>query len=366
MNYKVSFCIVCMGRLSHLKKTLLKSIENNLDFFPNVEFVLLDYHSQDGLEAWVKTEMRTYIDQGILIYYKTTEPAYFHRSHSRNMAFKQATGDILVNLDADNYAGPGFAAFVNERFQQEDDIYLIPDRFRKNNGGSFGKICVRKTDFMKIRGYDEHISGWGYEDTDLFYRLKQLGIKERKILDPQFLRHINHTNLERIENQKNFDLIDAIYIRLEDKLSEAILLYKDATVERGTIINENESTVLYTGNPASTLLEPEWITGTWISNVGGLDLHYINSMPRQEKFTMVQGGAMIRSTQGPNKVFAKVTSDELINLSLMLNESTKNFIRFKANIDQGVVAVNPESFGEGEVSRNFEEDHQTKQISILI
>ena len=101
MDYKISFCTVCMNRLYHLKQTLPRSIKDNMDY-PNVEFVLLDYNSEDGLENWVNTEMSDYIDSGVLVYYKTEEPEHFHRSHSRNVMFKLASGDILINLDADH------------------------------------------------------------------------------------------------------------------------------------------------------------------------------------------------------------------------------------------------------------------------
>ncbi|KKL80749.1 hypothetical protein LCGC14_2001600, partial [marine sediment metagenome] len=50
--YKISFCTTCMGRLYNLKETLPKNIEANGEY-PNVEFVILDYNSSDGLGDWV-------------------------------------------------------------------------------------------------------------------------------------------------------------------------------------------------------------------------------------------------------------------------------------------------------------------------
>ena len=79
---KLAFCITCMNRLSHIQETLVKNMEDN--FSPNeVEFILLDYNSTDGLEEWVKT-LQNYIDIGILHYYRTDIPTHYHRSHSRN------------------------------------------------------------------------------------------------------------------------------------------------------------------------------------------------------------------------------------------------------------------------------------------
>src|ERR1700748_3109986 len=98
---KISICTVCMNRLMHLSETLPRNIRENMDY-PNVEFVVLNYNSRDDMDNWIKYNMMDYIRSGILKYYKTTEPAYFDRSHSKNMALRLATGDILCMVDADN------------------------------------------------------------------------------------------------------------------------------------------------------------------------------------------------------------------------------------------------------------------------
>lgn len=101
---QISFCITCMNRLKHLQETLEKNILDNF-LVDEVEFVVLDYNSQDGLEEWIAQSMMKYIEMGILVYYRTTEPAYYRRSHSRNMVFRLAEGEVVCNLDADNYLG---------------------------------------------------------------------------------------------------------------------------------------------------------------------------------------------------------------------------------------------------------------------
>ena len=49
---QISFCITCMNRLKHLQETLEKNILDNF-LVDEVEFVVLDYNSQDGLEEWI-------------------------------------------------------------------------------------------------------------------------------------------------------------------------------------------------------------------------------------------------------------------------------------------------------------------------
>ena len=80
-NYKISFCTTCMDRLHNLKETLPKNIKDNEED-DDLEFVILDYNSSDGLEEWVKNNMMEYIDSGRLVFYRTEEPKYFDMSHS--------------------------------------------------------------------------------------------------------------------------------------------------------------------------------------------------------------------------------------------------------------------------------------------
>ena len=115
INYKISFCTVCMNRLHHLRKTLLVNIIDNSDY-RDAEFVLLDYNSTDGLEDFVRAEMKDYLNSGKLIYYKTLAPRYFNRSHSRNLVFKLSSGDLICNIDADNFTGKGFVCYLNSEF----------------------------------------------------------------------------------------------------------------------------------------------------------------------------------------------------------------------------------------------------------
>jgi len=197
---KISFITACKGRLHHLAETLPKNIIWNAEY-PNIEFVLLDYNSPDGLETWVKNHMSAMIEKGLLLYFKNPEPQYFHYTHSRNMLLKLATGDIVCNLDADNYSGADFAFYIAERMNQVD--YLIANRCSEVDGyfnplasECFGRIAVKKELILHAGGYLESLESWGAEDRDLYNRLHKLGYKGGYILS-NFLRCISHSNQER-------------------------------------------------------------------------------------------------------------------------------------------------------------------------
>lgn len=166
-----------MGRLYDLKNTLPLNIKDNKNY-PDLEFVILDYNSNDNLWDWMKENMIHEIETGRVSYYRTTEPKYFSMSHSRNIAFKVATGDIVNNLDADNYVFQGcgssecWASYLN-RLANECGEKAI---FAKGRKGMHGRIGFYKKDFIEtLGGYDENLLGYGHDDHDLVKRAWALG-----------------------------------------------------------------------------------------------------------------------------------------------------------------------------------------------
>lgn len=192
----VSFCITCKGRLHHLQQTLpvnLRSSASN----ERVEFILLNYTSPDNLDAWVKREMMHYIEQGRLTYYHIRGCNRFWVAHAKNLAHRLAAGELICNLDADNFIGDGFAFFL------QDKLGGFPNRFIRALGvrGATGRIAFWKDDFLRLGGYDERMQfGWGYEDDDIAERAKRIGI-EPFILDQKspFLRLLSHSHTERVQ-----------------------------------------------------------------------------------------------------------------------------------------------------------------------
>jgi len=192
-----------MGRLHHLSETLPKNINWNSDY-PNLEFVILDYNSSDGLAEWMKRYMLRFIDSGQVVYYKYYDSDYFRYSHSRNILIRLSCGDIICNMDADNYTGKGFAKYLVQKLIKTDFLTgaiinsdrIYPPRFDSITMGCFGRIAIKRDILLKIGGYNEAIEHWGYEDRDLYLRLRSLGYLS-ETLDPRFLFSIPHGDQER-------------------------------------------------------------------------------------------------------------------------------------------------------------------------
>lgn len=216
-----------MNRLHHLKQTLPKNLKDN-EKYPEVEFVILDYNSQDGLEDWAKNNFSNW--QGKVNYYKTNSPEFYDFSHSRNLAIGMAKGDIICNLDADNYTGPNFCDFINDTFQQNKNIFLSS---RKSGLSDLqGRICFNRNDFYSLNGYDEKIDGYGYEDIDFLNRLKLLGRKEVQIKDTTFLIAIQHDNNQRVlNNQRVINFKKLFILKKSPTRSEVLFVYKNEDFE---------------------------------------------------------------------------------------------------------------------------------------
>ncbi|HEY3402113.1 MAG TPA: glycosyltransferase family A protein [Ohtaekwangia sp.] len=191
----ISFCTNCMNRLYHLRHTVEKNIKANQDY-PNVEFVLMNYNSGDGMHEWVQKHLMNYIESGILNYYYTGDPQYFHMSKAKNLAHRLAKGDIVCNLDGDNFTGMDFAFYINYMFNKCGDEIIL--RFNKPQfSGTEGRIVLTRKNFEKLGGYDESFYPAGYQDFDLIDRAKAMGLAFENIEIENFLRYLSNTIQEK-------------------------------------------------------------------------------------------------------------------------------------------------------------------------
>ncbi|MRD48912.1 glycosyltransferase [Caenimonas koreensis DSM 17982] len=201
----VSFCITCKDRLIHLRQTLPRNLAWHQDD-AEVEFVIVNYNSGDELQQWVQDECAAELASGRIVHYFNPEPTAFHASHAKNQAFRLARGSILCNLDADNFTGPGFAAYVREQLQALDFLsggVIEGDRIVATNvRGVEGRNVVPRELFWALGGFDEQFSSWGYEDSNLSERMMALGLKGR-LIEERYLSCIDHGDELRTRHFSN-------------------------------------------------------------------------------------------------------------------------------------------------------------------
>jgi hypothetical protein len=170
---RISLVTTCMGRADDLKKTLVKNIEDNIDY-PNIEFVILNYNSPDSMHDFMTSpEILPLIKAGKIRYLITGQPRYYSFSHSRNVAALNSTGDIFINVDADNFTGQGFAAFINLLAEIQPQKAV----FSRGKRRIHGRIGMYMNEFRQLGGYDEELVGYGFDDQSLLLRAIAYGCK---------------------------------------------------------------------------------------------------------------------------------------------------------------------------------------------
>jgi hypothetical protein len=197
-HHSISFCTTCMNRFFHLRKTIIRNIEDTQEY-PGAEFVLINYNSQDGLHAWAEKHLRKYIESGILNYYYTPEPKFFHASKAKNLAHKAARSQIVCNVDGDNFTGKNFAHYINYMVNRHGMDALLHFR-KKPYWGTEGRIALAKEKFLALGGYDENLLPTGHEDHDLLNRAKAYGMPYHNIEIENFLRYLSNTTKEKSMN----------------------------------------------------------------------------------------------------------------------------------------------------------------------
>jgi hypothetical protein len=180
LKVKISFCTTCKGRLFQLERTLPENLLRTAGF-DDVEFVILNYNSPDNLHLWIQAHMIKHIRSGRIRYALNPEPAQFHSSKAKNQAHRIATGDILVNLDSDNFIGESYK-LIKETFVKSKEICLQMYGGRCRDG-TFGRIAMHKDYFYALGGYDESFLPMGGQDVDLIHRAKAFGLSHVLVKD---------------------------------------------------------------------------------------------------------------------------------------------------------------------------------------
>lgn len=193
---KIVFCTTCKGRAQHVERTLPLHLEHN-QHFKDFKVVLLDYNSGDHLLPYLGRNHAHDIDRGRLVVYSTRDQTSFRMSHAKNMAHRLAIregADVLVNMDADNWAAPGFARWLDSMFRSGQEFLWtnaksVCGRARQ---GLAGRIAVSRNLFLEIGGYDERFKVWAPEDEDFKCRVRRLIGEEGERIPDQFLYVIAH------------------------------------------------------------------------------------------------------------------------------------------------------------------------------
>ena len=252
---KISYCTTCKGRLHHLKQTLPANLAAEKDN-PNVEFVVLDYDSPDGLGEWIKENFQAEIASGRLRYARLDNEPHFKMAHAKNMAHRLATGDVLCSVDADNFIVPNFSRWLSDLFAKNsnsivgcgvitmtDDLCHKAKRLcgakPKQLEGMGGRIAISRDAFERLHGYDEHYSAWGGDDLDFMTRAIKAGFERVNLEDPYMGSVIHHDNSRRVEHLSEDDRSLSLKRLSRGRLANSLTHYQRILSPVSVIANPN-------------------------------------------------------------------------------------------------------------------------------
>jgi len=234
-----------MNRTEHLKQTYPTNLDDHVE--RDVEFVLLNYNSQDELNDWVREDLQQYIDSGILNYYHTVEPEFWDMSHAKNVAHRLGQSDVLCNLDADNFIGDGFYDCIIDLVWEKDDQFI-----RKRGNGKGGRVALKRKHFYAVGGYDEKFClGWGHEDMDMNSRLLRYGLNRVKPVDFEIIHHKKSLRTKYSREKNMWDSRDihkeiltdndeeGLVVANSDKVFGKAIVFKNFDYENPIILDDN-------------------------------------------------------------------------------------------------------------------------------
>ena len=188
----VHFCTTCLWRHYQFKKALLVNVlmmslyrlQNPVDISWHI---VLARDGGEGASLILLSMARPLLEAAgvevdIGFADLTGTDGWFHMSWATNSSHMmavvslEAPGEhthILVNLDCDNTIGSEFIGQLSEAFRSPV-VWGI--HAQGHESGTTGRVCVRLSKFVELRGYDQEpgIQPSGYQDIDFKVRLAHL------------------------------------------------------------------------------------------------------------------------------------------------------------------------------------------------
>lgn len=174
MNALVHLITITKGRLHHLRQTLPAMLAQECDF--DYRVVVIDYGSPDGEFDWCIGSLGD-TTRSVLIARVLDDTEEFSRSRSRNIGGNLAVEGFVAFVDVDALLSPHWLESAVRPLWQGKAAITTPDWSRSITPGEkgLGLCAVKAETFHAVRGFDEALRGWGYEDNDFWLRCQTFG-----------------------------------------------------------------------------------------------------------------------------------------------------------------------------------------------
>lgn len=156
------------------------------------EIVIVDFTSATPVS---QTLREAGIDDPRIVVARVEDEPRWVLSYAFNIGFRIARHETIIKADADIVLEPGFCAAHRPKPGQ-----FIAGNWRlAAKGQEFvnGFFQVARGDLLAIKGFNEYILGYGWDDDDLYARLLGLGLTRRDVA-PDTLHHLDHADSARM------------------------------------------------------------------------------------------------------------------------------------------------------------------------
>lgn len=173
-------------------ENLLKALPTWLALPAVDEIVIVDWCSREPVESTLAAAGLA--DPRIRIARAVDEPRWI-LSFAFNLGFRLARHERILKLDADITLKPEF--FERNALQEGTFIagdWQVAEKGQEHINGFF---YIRQRDLLEVKGFNEYITTYGWDDDDLYTRLQQSGLK-RVCVDTKSIYHIPHDDAQRL------------------------------------------------------------------------------------------------------------------------------------------------------------------------
>lgn len=142
----ITFCTTCHKRLWQLKKTLPENLEllKHLD----AELCILLYNDEEAYQ-YLLNQYKTEIENKKLIIINHKDDKEFSCGYAKSLSHQLGSGEILFNLDADNYIGLTYLDLLD---MKPNDVLKTPVL----EEGVSGRIGIYREFYNKTSGYIDY------------------------------------------------------------------------------------------------------------------------------------------------------------------------------------------------------------------
>jgi glycosyltransferase involved in cell wall biosynthesis len=203
-NTQFMHSVSIITRLKNRKEHIVQTLPTWLTK-PIKEIVIVDCGSEDGdIQQYIN-----YLDDERIKVVKFHHDD-FNRGSAWNAGILESTQPWVLTLDADMLLKHDPIFDVMIKLDNYNNFYIPKNDWnaftKSDNPPALYGIClINKYQWAAVGGFNEHLSGWGWEDIDLYDRLREATYRD-VYTTPHPYEHIWHPDHQRTDNHKAKDV----------------------------------------------------------------------------------------------------------------------------------------------------------------